>query len=281
MTRRDEEGYALVAAVASMAVFSAMALTVLSATHLEIGDASAEQDRLQVGAAAEAGVALVLSKLLASDGEGWAVGGRERHLRYGDAQLTVRVEDELGKVPISRLDEKLATRLLEEVGLDGDRLLIARDSLLDWTDSDNQARPYGAEAAYYQSEGIAPPNGFLSSIDELRRIRGFDAETVERLRPMVTTYTAMASFDPRYANPQALAVMEDAGQQGGPRSIDREKELAGQQTAIAFANTNGLTGRPLTVNVEAKLPDGARSFRRIVVELTGVSTQPYLIRAAD
>lgn len=281
MTGRGDEGYALVAAVASMAVFSAMALTVISATHLETGDAIAEQNQLQVGAAADAGVALTLSKLLASGEDGWAIGGRDQHLRYGDAKLTVRLEDELGKVPISRVTEQLATRLLEEVGLDGDRLLIARDSLLDWTDSDNDARPFGAEAAYYHAEGIAPPNGFLSSVDELRRIRGFDADTVERLRPMVTTYTAMASFDPRFANPQALAVMEEAGQQGGPRSLDREKELAGQQTAIAFANTTGLTGRPLTVSVEATLPNGARSFRRVVVELTGVAAQPYLIRAAD
>lgn len=281
MNGRNEDGYALVAAVASMAVFSAMALTVLSATHLEIGEASAEQNQLQVGAAADAGVALALSKLLASDGDGWAIGRGDQHLRYRDAQITVRIEDELGKVPIGRLDEKMATRLLEEVGLEGDRLLIARDSLLDWTDSDYEARPYGAEAPYYDAEGIAPPNGFLSSVDELRRVRGFDPETIERLRPIVTTYTSMANFDPRFANPKALAIMEDVGQQGGPQSIEREKEIAGQQTAIAFATTTGLTGRPLTVSVEAMLPNGARTFRRVVVELTGVAAQPYLIRAAD
>ena len=280
--RRDDEGYALVAAVASMGVFAAMALALLSATRMGIDDAAAERAALEASAAADAGFAMAMSKLLSDDPtERWSIDARVRRLVYDHAEIRVRIEDERGKVPIARLDEKLATRLLEEVGLTGDRLRIARDSLLDWTDDDDDARPFGAEAAYYQAAGIRPANGFLGSIEELRSIRGFDAETVERIKPLATAYTAMAGFDSKNANPRALAIMEEGGGEGGPAAIERAREAAGQRTAIAFADTTDLTRRPLTIVVEASLPDGARALRHTVVELTGDSDRPYFIRAAD
>ncbi len=181
--RASEEGYALVAAVASIAVFSAMALTLLSATRLQVQDASSELRELQAAAAADAGVVMAINQLAAENAaQRWSIGQGERTFRYGDARISVRVEDERGKIPISRVDEKLATRLLEEVGLSGDHLLIARDSLLDWLDGDSMTRPFGAEAAYYQASGIRPPNDWLATVDELRSVRGFDPKVVERLR---------------------------------------------------------------------------------------------------
>lgn len=279
---RGEEGYALVAAVASIAVFAGMALAVLSATQTVAGDASAEQAQLQAGAAADAGVAMTLSKLLSHDAtERWGIDGRERGLRYGDFALRVRIEDERGKVPINLLDEQRATRLLEAVGLAGDRLLIARDSLLDWTDSDDLARPFGAERGYYAAAGIVPANGFLGSIEELRSIRGFDAATVERLRPIATAFTAVTAFDPHFANPRALAVMADAGDDASVQALERARDLAGQRTALDFAATTDLTRRPLTVLVTARLADGTGASRRVVLQLTGTPAAPYVVIASD
>ncbi len=279
---KSEEGYALVAAVASIAVFAAMALAFLSATRTLIMDAGAEQAQLQVNAAADAGVAMTLSKLLSKNvTDRWLIDSAIHNLRYGEAQLRVRLEDERGKVPINGLSEAAATRLLTEAGLDGDRLLIARDSLLDWVDNDDIARPFGAERSYYASIGIAPANGFLTSIEELRLIRGFDAETVQRIRSIATAYVPMGSFDPKFANVRALAVMEEAEGQNATAGIDRARELAGQRTAIAFTDASGLTGRPVTVLVEARLPDGARALRRVVIQLTGDHDAPYVVMASD
>ncbi|RIA46314.1 type II secretion system (T2SS) protein K [Hephaestia caeni] len=279
---KNEDGYALVAAVASIAVFAAMALTVLSATRMGIDDAAAEQSQLQASAAADAGVALALSGLMASDAtQRWSLDGRERQLTFDGARLHVRIEDERGKVPISALDEPMATRLLEAVGLEGDRLLIARDSLLDWTDGDDEPRPFGAESAYYAVAGIRPTNGFLSSIEELGSIRGFDAALVQRVRPFATAYTSRAGFDPKFAHPLAIMIMEEGGFEGGPAAIDRARERSGQRTALEFSDATDLVGRPLTIIVEARLPDGSRAARRVVVEITGRSERPYLVRAAD
>lgn len=280
MRHEGEEGYALVAAVASIAVFAAMAFTVLSATRMGIADAAGEQAELQAGAAADAGLAMALSRLLSSDLIGqWQIGGKDREFRYGDARILVRIEDERGKVPLNGLDETRATRLLEAAGLGGERLLIARDSLLDWMDDDGFVRPFGAEAAYYRPAGVAPADGFLASVGELRAVRGFDARIIERIAPIVTTYAPPFSFDPRFSTPRALAVMED----GGVAAIDRAREAAGQQTALAFADTPDFTGRAVTILVRATLPDGTGLVRRTVVQLNGRggAEAPYVILASD
>ena len=276
-----DAGYALVAAVASIGVFAAMALSVLSATRMGLEDAGAEQAQLQATAAADAGLAVALSRLLARDAlQRWSIEGRTRGLRFGQARLTIRIEDERGKVPLGVLDERQATRLLEQAGLSGDRLRIATDSLLDWIDDDDQPRPFGAEEPYYRAAGFLPPGGLLASVDELALVRGFDAQTIARIRPYVTTYTVTTGFDAHYADPRALAVMDEAGA-GGTRQIDRTRELAGQRTAIEIADPADLADRAISISAEAVLPDGARAVRRMIVELTGSATRPYVVRAYE
>ncbi|WP_150531637.1 hypothetical protein, partial [Staphylococcus aureus] len=67
MSREGEEGYALVAAVASIAVFATMALAVLDTARMGLADAGAEQAQMQAVAAADAGIAFGLSKILGND----------------------------------------------------------------------------------------------------------------------------------------------------------------------------------------------------------------------
>ncbi len=268
-------GYALVAAVASLAVFAAIALAVQAATMLATTDAAAEQAQLQASAAADAGVAMALAGLLAEDvGGGWTIDGRTRTRRFGAARLAIRVEDEAGKVPLAALDEVRATRLLDGAGLDGERLRVARDGLLDWIDEDEDRRPFGAEEPYYRAAGLRPPNAFPASVGELRLVRGLDAATVERISPYITATQPPGGFDPRFADPRALAVMG----QGGPAALDRAREAAGQRTAFALGQPD-LTGRPLTIVVEAALPGGEAARRRTTVSLTGARARPYRVLA--
>jgi type II secretory pathway component PulK len=281
VTPRGEEGYALVAAVASIAAFATIALAVLSATRMGIEDAGAEQARMQAVAAADAGVAFALSRLLADDeSQRWTADGRIRSMRFAGADLRIALRDERGKVPLGLLDEAQATILLERAGLEGERLLIARDSLLDWIDDDTIKRPFGAEEPYYRSADLLPADGRFASTDELALVRGLGADTVARIRPYVTTWTLRSGFDAQYADPRALAVMDNGGE-GGPAAIERARELAGQTTALSFASAPTLVDRPISIEAVASLPGGGRAVRTLVVELTGVADRPYVVRAYE
>lgn len=279
MRRAAESGYALVAAVASIAVFAAIALTVQTMARTALLATTAEQGALHAGAAADAGIAIALEGLLA-DADRWAIDGRRYDRRFGAARLRIRIEDERGKVPVNHLTEPQVTRLLGTAGLADDRLRIARDSLLDWIDEDGVKRPFGAEAAEYRASLLEPPNGFLAAVDELGSVRGFDHTVVERLRPFVTVESGAASFDPRYADPRAIAVMTEGGADS-PAAIDRLREQAGQRTALSLAASQRIDARPLTIAVEASLPGGARAERRAVVQLTGAPSRPYVVRSFE
>ena len=279
--RAGQDGYATVAAVAAIVVFALLAMVLQASGHGSLAMADAEVSRARASAAADAGLALALAGLLSDDPAGhWSPDGRARQLDFAGGRLAIQVEDERGKVPISLLDEAQAEHLLQLAGLQGDRLRIARDSLLDWSDDDDDARTDGAESQYYAPRHISPRNGVLQSIDELALVRGFDPALLAKLRPIVTIDWAGGPFESQYASPEALAVMTDQDADS-PSGIARRRELAGQVTALGFSGAESLTGHILRVNVRGQEPGGGVATRSWVVQITGTGAQPYVIRSME
>lgn len=278
----QEDGYAMVAAVAGIAVFAIMALTLIETGQADIRAVAAEAGQARAAAAADAGFALALDGLLVKDrANRWSLDGRTRELQFGEARLQVRVEDERGKVPLNLLDEQTAARLMETAGLGiGERAQIAAESLLDWVDDDEEPRSNGAENGYYRARGIRPRNGPLQSVDELAQIRGIDPAAIKQIKPYVTVNFGNSGFDAQFAQPAAIGVMLEGGRDS-PQAISRQRELDGQRTAIELGDALDLTGRPLLIVVEATLPAGGHVVQRTVIELTGSQIRPYVVRALE
>jgi type II secretory pathway component PulK len=197
-------------------------------------------------------------------------------VEFHDAHIAIRLVDERGKVPINALDETLLTRVLERQGLAGRDLAVARDSLLDWLDDDDQARADGAEAPAYAAAGIAPRNGPLWSAAELARVQGFGPVLAARLAPFITTDPDARTFDAAHADPRALAALDETG--GAVTALIRSREVAGSQTALAPGDPGTLAGRPSTVIIDADVP-GGHAHREAVVERVGGAVHPWRVRA--
>ena len=188
--------------------------------------------------------------------------------------------DEHGKVPLNLMDESQLTALLEYAGLTGEALTVAHDSFLDWLDDDDEARANGAEAGYYVSHGVRVRNGNLQSIGELRQVRGFTPAVVARIAAIASVDFGSGPFDPRFAQPAAIGIMYPDSA-GGPQAIEREREAAGQVTALSFVSDVDLAGRPLTIDVMATRSGGVATHQRCVIELTGAPQRPYVIRDCE
>jgi len=106
-------------------------------------------------------------------------------------------------------------------------------------------------------------------------VRGFDPALVERLRSVATLNFGSGGFDPRHANPIAIALMTTGGEDS-PEAIDRAREQAGQRTAIELDDAE-TAGRIVAVSVTASTPGGGRSRLDQLVELTGNPARPYAI----
>lgn len=85
----------------------------------------------------------------------------------------VAVVDETGKLPLSSLNEDQLEDLLYEMGFSEPVADEIAQLFLDWTDSDDIARTYGAEKDDYERGVAVPPNRMVRSFSELKYIRGF------------------------------------------------------------------------------------------------------------
>ncbi|MFT4900940.1 MAG: type II secretory pathway component PulK [Lentimonas sp.] len=90
-------------------------------------------------------------------------------------KVSVQVEDCAGKIGIGALTERDDwLDLIEPLQFSIFDLEPLVDSILDWMDADDNARPFGAETSDYVQEDLlfTPPNSPISNLDELRYVRG-------------------------------------------------------------------------------------------------------------
>ncbi|CAG1004214.1 MAG: general secretion pathway protein GspK [Burkholderiales bacterium] len=101
-----------------------------------------------------------------------------------DQQALFNLNDLVRNGSASHEGQTRFRRLLQELKLP----LELADSLTDWLDADDKARPGGAEDVHYR--GLEQPrltaNAPALRIEELLAVRGFGAESWQRLRPLVT-----------------------------------------------------------------------------------------------
>ncbi len=278
MTGRDD-GYAMVAAVAAIALFSLLAFQVLAASRGAVASVAGEAARARLEAAADAGVNLAVRGLLVEDpAQRWPTDGRPRTVAFDGTTLVITVADERGRIPISDLEEDQARRLFTLAGARGEQLVVLTESYLDWIDDDEDPRPNGAEAPYYLARGWAPRNAPMKTVGELGDLRGMTPEVYARIEPLAATFLGSALFNRRAAAPSALAVMVSSGADS-PEAIEAAREEAGQRTALQLLTSDSLVGRPLRIRVVATRPGGDRLDRFAVVEATGQADRPFVIRS--
>ncbi len=280
MAQRDrrDAGFALVAAVIGVAVFGYIAYAMLAAERGNLAVASGFQTRARLAAAADAGLAAAVAHVAGWNGvERWHIDSRPYAMKFDGTALTIRIEDERGKIRLNQLDEKQATLMFESVGVQGQRLDQLRDAFLDWVDTDDEPRPHGAEVDAYAGRGIIPRNGGLRSVGELARIAGMDRQTYDRIAPAATVFFGGGAFSISTAQPLAVAVMTGAGM-GSPQVIERQRELAGQRTALGPEEDANILARPLTIRIVARDGNGGQLERATIIEFPRGRAGGWVIR---
>ncbi|WP_421848485.1 general secretion pathway protein GspK [Novosphingobium sp.] len=275
---RTERGYAMLAVVAGIGVMAALAAGAAAATAARLDTLEAETSRARLTAAADAGVEIALANLTRPGlAARWAIDGRTYDANFNAVPISIRIEDEAGKIMINRIDGENIGWLMAALGLPPAQIATMRDSFDDWIDQDDEPRSNGAESADYRRRGYAARNGPPQSVEELGDIRGFTPALVERVARIATVEVAGKPFDKRYADPLAIEVMND-GDRASPAVIERQREIAGQRPALAISDPADWSGRVVTIIATAHGPGGAQAQRRVVVEITGKPRQPYVLR---
>jgi len=282
LRRRRETGYAMVLAVAGMMAFAYISFEAVAVNRGATIAVAGQAERARLNIAADSGIVVAISGLGIEDTkQRWSIDGKPRTLAIGNMVLKITVQDERGKIPINRLDEDQVRTMFADVGVNGNRLDTLVDSFEDWQDEDDDARPNGAEAPYYQPFGLKPRNGPFRTIDELSEIRGMDANLYAQLAPALTVFFGDAGgFSVPTSQPLALAVMSGVGGPPG-QAVAPQPQDADSDTPAFDPAAESYLGRPLTVSVTVHDADGGIFNRSAIVELTGSKTDPYWIRYID
>ena len=217
-----QRGLALVTAMLIVAIVAALAASLSLGQQVWLRQAQNINDRAQADKVSQA--ALQWAKLILLEDakknptiddltENWAkplppisVEGGAMTGRIRDAQGRFNLNSLLRSGNPSTPDINVYRRLLQSLSLN-DSLLI--DSLLDWIDADADAKPAGAEDTYYLT--LQPPyraaNQRLESVEELRLVKGYDAKTVELLRPYVSALPEPTAVNINTADARVLSAL--------------------------------------------------------------------------
>ena len=244
MRRRDERGVVLLVVLVFALLLTSTVATFLHRATLDMMIVRNRDARARADALARGGLRLAQGLILAdrmAQGEEdlavnnssslWAqVSGREIATKDGGT-LQISIEDSGSRLNLNAvighdeddqlsnqtqpLLEGLLEKVIEEMPLPpGEKVYDVSDlteSLIDYVDPDDVGLRGGSEDSYYQLQD--PPyraaNRPLLSIDELRRVEGFDAKLVEALKPYVTVYpyAGTGGINLNTAPPHVLALL--------------------------------------------------------------------------
>ncbi len=187
-------GSALLLALVTLVILSALMVTFLFRIRLETELATRYRFRMKSQALARAGLEfgkLMLTKSLNPGNEAEEEYGEEFFLRLKnlqrgmgmsafthemeDGSFTLHIQPEQGRRNINRLSEPDWEVMLENSGVPSELLNPLIGAFLDWTDANDLTRLHGAESddPFYLDRGYTVKNAPIDTIDELLLIKGF------------------------------------------------------------------------------------------------------------
>ena len=249
-----QRGLAVVTALLIVAVAASAAALMLAQQSAMLDQTAMVAVRAQADAYAQAGIdwargVLVDDKARAPNvdslDEGWAQ--PIAALPVERAVVSGIIVDEQGKFNLNNLqsaspaDMRMFRTLANGLGLPADPLLAA---LAEWMN------PNSAENAYYLS--LAKPyragGQTLMQVDELYRVRGFDAATVAKLRPYVTALPRRTDINVNTAPEAVLTALL-----GNPEAV---RTITAARTKSPFKDKQAFlavaTGTPADTPVDVK-----------------------------
>jgi len=241
-TRHRQSGLAAVTAVLVVAIAASAASVMLAQQSATLDQARLIAARAQADQYALAGLDWARGVLDADSkaagnvdslDEGWAqpiVG-----LPVERAMVAGAITDEQGKFNLNNLvnaagqksdaDVLVFQRLLASLGLSPDLAF----AVVDWIDADSDlSGSAGAEDPYYlaQARPYRAPNAPMAQVEELYRVRGFDAASVAKLKPFVAALDRGTRVNVNTASiPVLAAILQGVSEDKIARLVERRKVL--------------------------------------------------------
>jgi len=197
MRPRGQRGVALLVVLWGCTLAAITLGALASSAKVEGMQARGQYVRTRGFYAAEAGIEQAVYRLRAEQAaQRWAVDGRRYRLRQDDADVSVTVTDEDGKLNLNQASPEQLAALLHAVGVDPERVPRLRDAIVRWGDGSER---FG--------DSLLAKGGF-ASLEELRRVPGLPGDVADQLEPGLTLWSTSG---PNLAHAPAVVVAAVTG----------------------------------------------------------------------
>lgn len=211
--------------------------------------------------AARAGLEYAMTRVTESEPQlQWLPDGRPYVWTFGEAQVTVRIVDESGKVDLNGADLPLLSALMRAAGAESAQADAVAGAIADWRDSDSLSQPQGgAEDPQYAAAGrpYGAKDAPFDTVAEVEQVLGMTPALYARIADHLTVYSGEAQPDQQYADAVVLQAM---GVDAAPILAQREQTTASGQRAVVGAGSG-----TYSIDARARLPDRRESVLRAVV----------------
>ena len=192
----------------------------------------------------------------------WPVDGSEHAVQIGQSRITLRLEDEAGRINPNLASGVLLEALLRAVGSPPETAGDLARAITEWVGS--AKRPVEELLAEYQMAGLdyGPPGAPLESLDELSRVRGMTAPLFRALQPHLTLF-GPADPNPAAADPVVSAALVLSGALAASGAPPPANPNASADIVVA------------RIHAAAEGPGNARVRRMAVVRIGGREPPGY------
>lgn len=269
--RGGQRGIALLTVLWVLILLGLIAASFLREARLGTSLARNATENAKAEALAEAGVRRAMLALLDPDAATrWRADGTAYQFALGEGTVTVRIQDEAGKVDLNRGRAPLLLALFGAVGLDPETAQSLVDAILDFRDPDHERRPAGAEDSDYQAAGLdgEAKDAPFGDKEELMQVLGMSREIYDAVAPYVTVHSRRGRINFLTAPELLLAVIPNLT----PEQLDRIRADRAGGARLERAQPD-----VVTVRAEAVTKGGGAFIREAVLQRTGEAEPPFQI----
>lgn len=228
--------------------------------------------------AAEAGLHRAVFELRNPDMETrWVADGRAYPVKFGDADVTIRIADESGRIDLNSAEEPFLAELFLSVGVEEQEAFFMAAAIADWRDPDDLMRLYGAEIDEYVAAGYpyGPANLPFGTVEELQQVIGMTYPLFQRVEPLLTV-DGGREVNPAFAPVEVLTLLPDMDR-GLAEMFVEEREMTHPADTNALMMPTGQMvslrsrGSAYRIRSRAELNNGAWTVIEATVALGNTS----------
>lgn len=278
---QHEKGFILVLVI-WIAVLLALLVTGFSFTtrsHLQMASATAESAKAE--ALADAGIQIAVLALASVKPDDTflpriPINGTAFSCDLdGSAIITLRVQNEAGRVNLNLAGERLLLAFFIGLGASREEATRYANAVIDYRDPDDNRRQSGAEFKDYEAAGLplGPKNAPFETVDELNRVLGLDPAIVAAAQPYLTVFSTAPGVDPRAASADLLQKIRQGD--AGWTAMSAIDALSATTSTELFTSSSK---RVFTIKSTAQLPGGAAFARHAIVDIDLLRSGVPLVR---